>query len=269
MSQKTVIVTGGAGADRGGSGRYISNQLASCGYYVVMWDTCDYRGIEVANSIRSKGHGVAYVHCDVCDEEQVERAVTRTIEETGRIDALVNNAFWCAEEQRLLHETSLEDWDKHVSTNLRSHFIVCKHVIPQLLVQWKSAIVNISSTKSRYGEAGYAAYAAAKAGVESLTRSIAAQYGRRGLRCNCVVPGTVLNDQMESMLRAVPEAAPSIIREDRHALLERGHGEGANVADAVEFLLSEAARWITGESLVVDGGMLSHAPAWADAREGI
>lgn len=267
MSQKTVVVTGGAGSGTGGSGRYISNKLASWGYYVVIWDTCDHRGIEVANSIRSKGHGVAFVHCDVRDESQVAHAVERTVEETGRIDGLVNNAFWCADEQPLLHETTLEDWDKHMSANLRSHFIVCKNVIPWLVKQQESAIVNVGSTKSRRGENGFAAYAAAKAGLESLTRSIAAQYGRFGLRCNCVVPGPVLNDQMEAMLSVVPEAAAPFVREDEHALLPRGHGEGANVADAVEFLISDAAQWITGESLVVDGGLISHAPSWASARQ--
>lgn len=127
--------------------------------------------------------------------------------------------------------------------------------------------MNISTTAAHRGEFGYAAYAAAKAGVESLTRSIAAQYGRQGLRCNCVVPGLVLNVQLQKMTEKFPQAAEPFALIDKHALLEPGHGSGLDVAEVVSFLVSDASRWMTGESLILDGGTISHNAMWADVAE--
>lgn len=264
MAQKTAIVTGGGGAGAGGSGRYIAHKLADMGYFVIIWDILDDAGLETLSYLQLKGEKGAFIHCDVTDEEQVEHAVASAVKGTGRIDALVNNAFWHATAQPPLHEVELDDWNKHIDINLKSVFLTCKHVIPHLLEHDSSVIVNISTTGAHRGEFGYAAYAAAKAGVESLTRSIAAQYGRQGLRCNCVVPGLVLNPPMEKMMTLVPENAAGFACIDRQALLEPGHGTGMDVADAVGFLVSDASRWMTGENIVVDGGTISHNPTWAD-----
>ena len=264
--QKSVIITGGAGASAGGTGRYIANKLADKGYAVTIWDVQDENGLGVVDQIRNKGGWATYIHCDIRDEEQVREAVEKTYDQTHSIDALVNNAFWHAEQQPPLHTITLDEWDRHININLRSHFIVSKYVIPHLLEHPQSAIVNISSTASRRGEDGYAAYAAAKAGLESLTRSIAAQYGRNGLRCNCVVPGLVINTQMEAMLPVLKSVKEGFDLLDAHALLPQGHGCGTHVADAVEFLLSDASAWMTGECLVLDGGAISHNPAWNDLR---
>ena len=264
--QKTAIVTGGAGAGAGASGRHISRRLAELGYFVSIWDIQDEAGHALVREIRAAGGEAAYFHCDVCDEIQVKEALARTVSQTGRVDALVNDAFWHADEQPPLHEVTLEDWDRHMEINLRCHFIVCKHVIPLLLMHEESVIVNIGTTGARRGEDGYAAYAAAKAGLESLTRSIAAQYGRNGLRCNCLVPGLVLDEAVDAMMAGIPAAKEAFDRIDRQALLTRGHGDGRCVADAAAFLVSDASRWMTGESLVLDGGAISHSAPWADAR---
>lgn len=266
MEQKTVIVTGGAGASAGGSGRHISLRLAGMGYFVAIWDIQDEAGRQVVSQIQEQGGQAAYFHCDVCDEAQVQQALAQTCARTGRVDALVNNAFWHADVQPPLHEVTAEDWDRHMEINLRCHFLVCKYVIPQLLAQPESVILNIGSTGARRGEDGYAAYSAAKAGLESLTRSIAAQYGRNGLRCNCLVPGLVLEPAMDAALAQIPAAKAAFDRIDRHTLLPRGHGTGAEVADAAAFLVSDASRWMTGESLVLDGGAISHNAPWADNR---
>lgn len=266
MKLKTAIITGGAGASAGASGRHIARQLADQGFFTVLWDIQDKAGEETAVQIRDGGGHAAYIHCDVCDEAQVKTALEQTAALTGRVDVLVNNAFWHADVQPPLHEVTLEDWDRHISINLRCHFIVCKYVIPLLIAQPESVIVNIGSTGARRGEDGYAAYSAAKAGLESLTRSIAAQYGRNGLRCNCLVPGLVLDEAVDAMMAGVPEAKAAFDRIDRHALLARGHGTGHFVADAVSFLASDASRWMTGESLVLDGGTISHNAPWADNR---
>lgn len=236
------------------------------GYHVILWDIQDEAGEQVAAQIRQRGLRATYIHCDVCSEGLVKAALEQTVALTGRVDVLVNNAFWHADVQPPLHEVTLEDWDRHMDINLRCHFIVCKYVIPYLIAQPESVIVNIGSTGARRGEDGYAAYSAAKAGLESLTRSIAAQYGRDGLRCNCLVPGLVLDEAVDAMMAGIPEAKASFDRIDRHALLSRGHGTGKYVADAAAFLVSDASRWMTGESLVLDGGAISHGAPWADAR---
>lgn len=266
MQEKAAIVTGGAGASAGASGRYISQRLAEMGYHTVLWDIQDEAGEQTASHIRQQGLKATYIHCDVCSEGRVRAALEQTVALTGRVDILVNNAFWHADIQPPLHEVTLEDWDRHMDINLRCHFIVCKYVIPYLIAQPESVIVNIGSTGARRGEDGYAAYSAAKAGLESLTRSIAAQYGRDGLRCNCLVPGLVLDEAVDSMMAGIPEAKASFDRIDRHALLSRGHGNGKCVADAAAFLVSDASRWMTGESLVLDGDAISHGAPWADAR---
>ncbi len=266
MEQKTAIVTGGAGASAGGSGRYISQRLAEMGYFVAVWDVQDEAGRKAVHKINEEGGCAAFFHCDVCDEGQVQQALAQTCAQTGRVDVLVNNAFWHADVQPPLHEVTVEDWDRHMELNLRCHFLVCKYVIPLLLNQPESVILNIGSTGARRGEDGYAAYSAAKAGLESLTRSIAAQYGRSGIRCNCLVPGLVLDQDMYAALAQVPAAKAAFDRIDRHTLLARGHGTGAEVADAAAFLVSDASRWMTGECLVLDGGAISHNAPWADNR---
>lgn len=265
-NQKCVIITGGAGSGTGGCGRYIANKLADKGYAVTIWDTQDEMGLEVVDQIRNKDKWASYVHCDVTDEEQVIEAVAKTFEQTSRLDALVNNAYWYATDQPPLHEMTVEDWDHHINSNLKSHFLVCKHVIPHLLQQEQSAIVNIGSTAARRGQDGFAAYSAAKAGLESLTRSIAAQYGREGLRCNSVVPGLVANTQLEVLIPAIKSMGQKFEPYDKQALLPQGHGSGICVADTVEFLLSDASCWMNGESIVLDGGAISHSPSWFDLR---
>lgn len=267
MKQKTAIVTGGAGAGSGGgSGRYIAEKLAQMGYFVAVWDIQDEAGRQVVEQIRKNGGQAMYTHCDVCETEQVEAAVREVLDRTGRVDALVNNAFWHAAIQPPLHEVTMEEWDRHININLRSHFIVCKRVIPELIRQPGSVIVNISSTGCHRGEDGYTAYGAAKAGLEFMTRSIAAQYGRAGLRCNCVVPGLLIDAPVAEELKKIPGVAEGFAMIDRHILTPGGHRDGRCVAEAVAFLVSDASGYMTGEQIVLDGGALSHCSQWADIR---
>ncbi len=267
MDQKSIIITGGAGAGKGGLGRCLASSLAEKGWAVILWDVQDEHAKGVFEQIRMKDGWVSYVHCDCTDEEQVANAVRYTLSKTGRIDALVNNASWSIEASHPIHQIDVKDWDRQIAVNLKSHFLASKHAIPYMLEQPTSAIVNIGATAARRGGDGYAAFAAAKAGLESLTRSIAADYGKDGLRCNCVVPGLFLDIQVDRVLSAISKTREGIEKIDRQSLLEMGHGSGQHVIEAVEFLLSNASSWITGESLVVDGGALSHCPAWADSNE--
>jgi NAD(P)-dependent dehydrogenase (short-subunit alcohol dehydrogenase family) len=263
MNQNTIVVTGGAGDGQGGaSGRYIARKLAEQGFAVALWDIKDDAGEAAAEEICRAGRDAAYYHCDITDPQQVQQALEDTLRDHSQICGLVNNAFWHADRQPPLHEVSLADWDRHISINLRAHFIVCKYVIPELLKQSSSVIVNISSTGCHRGEHGYAAYSAAKAGLESLTRSIAAEYGRSGLRCNCVAAGLMLDRPVADMLRKIPDVAEGLQEMADKSLLDFGIMDGRAAADAVAFLVSEESRFMTGETIVIDGGTISHSAAW-------
>ena len=266
LQEKVIIITGGAGASAGHIGSSISEKLAENGAVPVIWDIADEAGQALAQKIEKKGGRAVYVHCDVREPEEVKKAVEQTVSACHKVDGLVNNAFWHANEQPPLHEVTLEDWDAHMSINLRCHFIVCKYVIPLLLNQEHSVILNIGSTGAHRGEDGYFAYSAAKAGLESLTRNIAAQYGRSGLRCNCLVPGLTLDPSIYQAITGSPETKKLFHLIDRGNLLKEGHAVGDDIGDAALFLLSAASRAITAQDIVIDYGAISHNPQWADLR---
>ena len=263
MKGKVYVITGGAGAGAGGTGAEICRRLVSVGAFVALWDIADEKGKAMENG------SVLYVHADVRREEDVKAALEKTVARLGRIDGLVNNAFWHADVQPPLHEMTLEDWDAHVSINLRCHFIVCKYVIPYLLKQKSSVILNMSTTGAHRGEDGYYGYSAAKAGLEALTRNIAAEYGRNGLRANSLAPGLILSPTFDEAVKAVPEYSEAFGRIDRNNLLFPGHGSGSDIADIALFLLSDMSRYITGQCIVADGGTISHFPQWAETHREI
>lgn len=258
LCDKVFIVTGGAGAGAGGTGAAICHRLLEAGAKVAVWDIVDEKGKAMESD------ALQYVHCDVREPEDVEAALKSTVFRFGRVDGLVNNAFWHADVQPPLHEMSLEDWDAHMSINLRCHFIVCKYVIPELLKEPESVILNISTTGAHRGENGYFGYSAAKAGLESLTRNIAVQYGRGGLRANTLAPGLVLSREFDAMVRDIPAVQEAFRPIDRNNLLFDGHGSGENIADIALFLLSDLSGYITGQCIVADGGTTIHFPQWAD-----
>ena len=257
MQGKVFIVTGGAG----GTGAAICRRLLACGAKAAVWDIADEAGKAM------EGESLLYVHCDVRDPQQVERAAETTSARFGKVDGLVNNAFWHADAQPPLHEMTLEDWDAHMSVNLRCHFIVCKYVIPELLKQPKSVILNMSTTGAHRGEDGYFGYSAAKARLEALTRNIAAQYGRQGLRANALAPGLILSEEFDAIVKGIPAVQQAFHRIDRNNLLFEGHGSGENIADIALFLLSDLSGYVTGQCLIADGGATIHFPKWADARD--
>ncbi len=263
FKDKAVIVTGAAGANAGGSGRITAYQFASEGAKVVMVDINDEIGKAVEADMLSKGYEALYVHCDISQEEQIKNAVAAATEKFDKIDVLVNSAYYSIQEGNVA-DISAEDLDRIVAINFRGHFLFSKYAIPELIKQEHSAIVNLSSISAITGEFGYSAYGAAKSAVISLTRSIATQYGRNGLRCNTVIPGLILSDDMINYLvQQNPEMKGYFAMLDRHILLDR-HGNGEDVANAILFLASDKASYITAQTLVVDGGITKHNPTWAD-----
>ncbi len=241
--KKVAIVTGAVR----GIGKAIAVQLASDGYSVVV----NYRGDEasavaVCDEIAAAGAEALAVRADITNADDVAALVETTMNHFGQIDGLVNNAGITRD--TLMMRMKEEDWDAVLTTNLKGAFLCSKAVLRPMMRQRSGAIVNLTSVVGLVGNPGQANYAAAKAGLIGLTKSIAKEVGARNIRVNAVAPGFINTRLTDVLSDEVREWAMNIIPLDRF-------GEPEDVAGAVSFLLSPAARYITGNVLSVDGGM--------------
>lgn len=196
------------------------------------------RAVEAATGARA-------FRLDLRDRTRPDDLVSDVEAALGPLDGLVNNAG--LRREALLAMTSDVEWDEVLETNLGGLFRCCRAVLRGMMVRRRGSIVNVSSLSALHGVPGQAAYAASKAGILGLTRSLAREAGRRGVRVNAVVPGFVATD----LTAGLPEAAVAALRSNE--CLARGVEPG-DVAQAVRFLLSDAAAGITGQALVVDAG---------------
>ncbi len=244
LAGKVAIVTGGSR----GIGRAVANKLALLGAVVVV----NYRsGEEAANETvaaitRAGGQAVA-VQADVSRGEDVEALLARTLDAGGRVDILVNNAGITRD--NLLLRMSEEDWDRVLATNLKAAYLCTKAVLRPMVRQRSGRLIYISSVVGLVGNAGQANYAAAKAGLVALARSTAREVGSRGITANVVAPGFIQTD----MTARLPE---EIRRRAQEQIALGRFGSPEDVAEAVAFLASDAAAYITGHVLTVDGGMV-------------
>jgi len=233
----TVLVTGGGR----GLGRATVEALAASGMTVAFtWnsDETAARAVEAATGARA-------FHLDLRDRARPDDLVEEVETALGSLEGLVNNAG--LRRESLLAMTSDEDWDAVLDSNLGGLFRCCRAVLRGMMVRRRGVIVNVSSLSALHGVAGQGAYAASKAGILGMTRSLAREAGKRGVRVNAVVPGFVATD----LTAGLPEAAVSHLRAGE--CLARGV-RPEDVAQAVLFLLSESAAAITGQTLVVDAG---------------
>jgi 3-oxoacyl-[acyl-carrier protein] reductase len=240
MLDGAVIVTG---ANRG-IGQAIAADLAAHGYAVALFGRDLPRLEEVAGSL---GAGARAYAADLVDYAAVEAAVTAAHKDFGAIGGLVNNAGMVKD--GLLLRMSPEDWRRVIDVNLNGTFYCTRCVAPIMMRQRSGRIVNISSVIGLTGNAGQANYAASKAGIIALTKSVAKELGGRGVTCNAIAPGFITTD----MTAALPEKVQADLLQ--RIPLKR-FGSGQDVAGLVRFLLSEEAAYITGQTLVVDGGMV-------------
>jgi meso-butanediol dehydrogenase/(S,S)-butanediol dehydrogenase/diacetyl reductase len=252
FSNSVAIVTGGAS----GIGLATTRLLADEGATVAVLDLDP----EAARAVEPIAAAFA-ITCDIADPASVRAAVAAVVERTRRIDVLVNNAACCTPFD--FATVDLDTWRRDVAVTLDGTFLMTQAVLETMRSQGSGSIVNVASVNG-IASFGNEAYSAAKAGVLSLTRSVAAEYARAGIRCNAVVPGTIRTPIWEQRLTANPDLLDTI---GRHYPLGR-IGSPDDVASAIAFLASAQASWITGTSLVVDGGLTAaSSPLLADLKD--
>jgi hypothetical protein len=246
---RVAVVTGGAY----GIGRGIVHEFSAKGDAVVIADRDAERGTGLEAAIGAAGGKALFVSTDVRLEDQVQALMKRVVEVFGRIDVLVNNAG--IERYRRADQYTIDDWNAIHETNLRGAFLCAKYAYP-LLKQSRGCVVNISSVQGIANEPQISAYAATKAGLLALTRGMALDFAADGVRVNAICPGAIRSGMMEPFLKdqADPEEAVKAIGKT----IPLGRvGQPEDIAQAVYFLASPAAAYITGATLVVDGGLLS------------
>lgn len=240
LDNRIAIVTG-AGQ---GIGAAIATKLAAEGATVVATDINEETAKATAAAL---GHGAVGILTDVADRESVGAMVDRVVSELGRVDVLVNNAGWDKAEPFVDSQPS--DWDRIIAINLYGQLNTCHKVLPLMAAQGYGRVVNIGSDSGRVGSSGEAVYSAAKGGVIAFTKTIAREMARAGVTANCVSPGptdtalfaSIGGDKLrDALTRAIPL---------------RRLGQPSDLANAVAFLASDEAAFITGQTVSVSGGL--------------
>jgi NAD(P)-dependent dehydrogenase (short-subunit alcohol dehydrogenase family) len=250
FENKVALVTGAAS----GLGLATARAFAESGASVVLADWHEEAAQSAAKELVNKGHKTLAVRCDVSDDAQVEAMVNQTVTTFGRLDAAYNNAGV----QNVLAETAdttREDYDRVMGINLRGLWSCMKFELQQMRKQGSGAIVNCSSLGGLVGGAERGIYHAAKHGVLGFTKSAAAEYATRGIRINAVCPGLIWTPMVDQMVAAGQGDALKAMEKS----IPMGRvGRPEEIATAVLWLCSEAASYVTGQSISVDGGFIMH-----------
>ncbi len=248
LEGKVAVITGG----NAGIGEAITKRFAEEGAAVVITGRRQQELDRVTSVIRSNRGKVLGVTGSVTDEVHVQEVVRRTLDSFGRIDVLVNNAG-VGEFGKRLHETDNATWAKVLDINVTGVFRMMRAVIPHMLQQGRGSIINISSVASLVGLTGLAAYTASKGALDALTRAVAVEYAREGIRCNVVNPG-LIDTPMAAPLMANPDMLQPIL--NQYAIRRPGNPD--EVASMVLYLASDEASWVTGATFPIDGGMTAY-----------
>lgn len=245
LENKIGLVTGAGG----GIGRAIALKFAAEGAHVIVNDINQQTGMETVALIEQQGGQALFIQADLIVEEQVKQMIETAVEHFGRLDICCNNAA-LSRGSGFIHQYEKNIFDETLDLCLTNTWLCMKYEIETMLKKTGGAIVNISSNASLRGQAFNTAYAAAKSGVNVLTQSAAAEYGSKGIRINAVSPGVIRTAAVEKYFAEQPKIAEGLKRSAAMGRL----GEPAEIAEAVAFLCSDRASFITGQILSVDGG---------------
>jgi 2-hydroxycyclohexanecarboxyl-CoA dehydrogenase len=254
LAGKTAIVTGGAS----NIGRAITLAFLAEGTNVVIADIDDQNAAKVAQLAKDQGlpGRAAPIHADVTSPEDVQGVVVFALQEFGSLDVHINNVGWTFE--RLFLDKPREEWEKEVNINLWGPINCFQAVLPHMVEQKKGAIVSISSDAARMGEYKEGVYAAAKAGVIALTKTLSREYGKFNVRLNCVCPGLTMPASEDERGAFSLWQGQNFTPDQQEAAAKRYPlrrlGRAKDVANAVVFLASDAADFITGQTLSASGG---------------
>jgi len=247
LENKVALVTGGGS----GIGKATALTFHQDGAKVVVVDRNEKAAGEVAESIRSMGGDAIAIVADVSREKDVANMVAATEEQYGALHVASNNAAFSSGFKEITAWTEAE-WDKVQDVTLKGVWLCMKYQLPAMEKAGGGAIVNITSVGGIRGEAKMSPYSSAKGGVIALTKTVAAEYGQRGIRVNAVAPGGIRTPAIDWYFNQMPEEKAATIA--THAM--RRLGEPEELANAVSFLLSDRASFITGHVLTVDGGIM-------------
>jgi NAD(P)-dependent dehydrogenase (short-subunit alcohol dehydrogenase family) len=257
LEGKVALVTGGAG----GIGSATCALLSMRGARVVVADIDMARAEAVAASLDD----ALAVHVDLTDESSIQAMFAATIKRYGRLDIIDNNAALLSEDVARrdgnMAAMDTELWDQVFAVNTRGTMICCREALKIMEEQGAGVIINTASNLALQGNVIQAAYSASKAAVIQMTRSIATSHGKRGIRCNTVLPGLTAS---KAALEQLPPRLREIVEEET---LTPYLGEPMDIAHMVAFLASDEARYITGQMFVVDGGTSAHIPGFARLSE--
>jgi NAD(P)-dependent dehydrogenase (short-subunit alcohol dehydrogenase family) len=257
LEGKVAIITGAGSVGPGwGNGRATAVRFAEEGAKIFAVDRDAERLRETVERVKKAGGAIATHLCDVTRGDEVVAMVDACVKAYGRIDVLVNNVGGSAAGGPV--EMSEETWNAQIDFNLKSVFLGCKHVIPVMEKQGGGVIVNIASTSGiRFTGNAQVGYAATKAGVIQFSRVVAVQHAAQGIRVNTVVPGQLHTPMVETRLAKQRSGGDvKALLAQRQKRIPLGiEGDGRDTANAVLFLASDEARFITGTEIVVDGGM--------------
>jgi len=246
LDGKIALVTGGSS----GIGRAAALAFAREGAKVVVVDILVEGSEETIKMIRGVGGEAIFVKADVSRSDEVEAMVSRTVEVYGRLDCAFNNAG-IGGGRAPTAKTTEEEWDRIININLKGVWLCLKFEIQQMLKQGGGAIVNTSSVAGVVGFQGTPAYVASKHGVIGLTKAAALEYATSGIRVNAVCPGVIRTPMIDRIVKARPE-----MKEVYRTMHPIGRlGEAEEIAEAVVWLCSDAASFVTGHSMLVDGGL--------------